>query len=668
MIFTRRTYFILLNVLLFSIIGFSSSGISQTSVNEPEKYTQASIITEKSKVTPGDKIRIGLKLDIHPKWHVYWSNPGDSGTPPSIDWELPEGFAVTDLEFPRPKKLPFGPLTNYGHEDQPIFLQTLTVSNNITEETFTLKGTVNLLVCYDICIPESHDISLTLNGSQSASPKEIIGAQFQLPKKQRWNAKYYEEAEDFIIDVPLKNTDLFEAANNYIIFPENWGAIDNSTNTNVQVTETGLRIIHKRGERELSDLEGSLGIVLSYQTDKAIERSIHFTATEKKIKKNNLAAAAKPSIENNSNGNKTGLIKALIFAIIGGLILNLMPCVFPVLSIKALSLINLQSKEEKKARGYGLSYTAGILISFGIIAGALLLLKAGGAQIGWGFQLQSPAIIIMMIYLVFVIGLNFSGLFEFSGKFSNVGSKLAHQSGNKGAFFTGVLATIVATPCTAPFMGAAMGFALTQPPIISLLVFIALGIGLALPYFALCFIPPLRAKLPKPGAWMETFRQFLAFPMFITTAWLMWVLSQQINSIEIFCVLLSLIGIVFIIWMMRTLPGKGIMRLISQFIIILSSILVVSLPFIPKEETGVLEISSENRNWEQFTPDKLKHILENTNDPVFTNMTAAWCITCKVNEKVALSTNTAKEIFKKQKIQYLKGDWTKQNPEMSNIH
>ncbi len=671
----KRFFSIALFFVLIGFPTFSQADIAEnTAAEEPDKYVRATLIADQTKVQGGEIIRIGLVFNIHPKWHVYWKNPGDSGTPPEINWTLPPGFSVSELEFPTPKKLPFGPLTNYGHEGNVTFLQNLTIPYNFTKNPFMLEATVNLLVCHDICIPETHKVSILFNEKTKGIPEAIKQAESALPVHKNWPSTYTEDNGNFIIKTIVEDVSELSKSHKFTFFPEDWGPVDNNAKVSLDILDTGFTLTQKRGERALTEIS-NLPFVLTYKDYFGKKKSIHLIA-----KPDNTEGAAVVPISkdiptniptdtnaNQNTGNSFGLWQALLFALFGGMILNLMPCVFPVLSMKALSLVSLKNKEEKKARGYGLSYTLGILLSFSIIGGTLLILKAGGAQIGWGFQLQSPIIIIFLTYLVFIIGLNFSGLFEFSGRFANFGHKLAQQSGNRGAFFTGILATLVATPCTAPFMGAAMGFALTQPAYISMLVFLALGFGLALPYLALCYIPALRTRLPKPGSWMETFRQFLAFPMFITTAWLIWVLSQQIASTDILLVLLSMISIVFLVWLARVLPAKGLLRILSQILIILSLIFVISLPFMPKKGTQNTDITetTNSQNWETYTSEKLTFLLEETDNPVFTNMTAAWCITCKVNEKIALSTSSAKQLFKEKNIQYLKGDWTNQNPEIT---
>lgn len=649
----KYLHIFLLVVFSILIAGFSSAHAEESSDKEPDQYVFLRLIADKTNVSGGETVRLGLEHIIHPKWHTYWKNPGDSGTPTQIEWDLPEGASVSDIEWPTPIKIPYGPLTNYGYEQQVTLLQNLVLPDDIGDAPFAIKAKVNLLVCHDICIPESHDVSIIFNGNTPAELDTIDAAEKSLPTPVDWQAEYIAQDENFIIRVYKEDVSEFENVSDVTLAPENWGAVDNTADADLQILNTGFQVSQKLGLRDLVEIE-NFPTVLFFKTAEGEKKSYRFTAYP-------YVPNAPPSV---ATGGSLTIAKALIFALLGGLILNLMPCVFPVLSMKALSLVKLQGSEEKKARAYGLSYTAGILISFGLIAGTLIALKAGGAQIGWGFQLQNPAVIVFLTYLIFIIGLNLSGFFEFTGKLSGFGQTLTKDAGHKGAFFTGVLATIVATPCTAPFMGAAMGFALTQPAFISMLVFLTLGLGLALPYIALCYIPALRHKLPKPGLWMETFRQFLAFPMFITAAWLVWVLSQQVGALSVFCMLLGLIAVTFSIWILRLKPEGGFGKFILLIALIVSLVFIVSSFIMPSNSDMKTEITEQQENWESFSEQKLQNLLR-SDDPVFVNMTAAWCITCKVNEKVALSHDKAQKLFEEKHVRYLKGDWTNQNPEIT---
>ena len=656
-------------ILIFNISGFSSSShADDLDDNQPDNYVSVTAFVDKTDLVGGDIVRIGIEQTIYPKWHTYWLNPGDSGLPTSVEWNLPEGFSVSELEFPTPTKIPYDELTNYGYEGTSTSLQNLTIPNTIGAEPITITGTVNMLVCHDICIPESHPVEITLNADGSAEPEKIAAAQTHFAKNLDVPASYSVTGTDLQIEV-TRTGDELNIQNAYLA-PEEWGILDNNGVLTIEKNATGYVLKQKRGERDLSEIKEFAFVISDKDKTNAYRivakpSSEMATGTPIPLISNTVGSAPDnivPVIK--STGVEFTFVKAIIFALLGGIILNLMPCVFPVLSMKALSLVQLSDKEESKARLYGLSYTAGILISFLLIAGILIALKSAGAQIGWGFQLQNPIVISVLIYLIFIIGLNLSGFFEIAGgAFGNFGQKLAGQSGNKGAFFTGVLATIVATPCTAPFMGAAMGYALTQPAYVSLIVFMALGFGLALPYLLLCFVPALRTKLPKPGAWMENFRQFLSFPMYLTAAFLIWVLSQQAGNISVLIILSAMIAITFVIWLWKHMPAKGILRGFSLALLAVSLLFFITAPFsLTAQETAPTAFVKKDAM--VFSNKALNEALK-TDKPVFTEMTADWCITCKVNERIAIKTKKVQRAFAENNIQYFQGDWTKSDPEIT---
>ena len=648
--------FFLINILFLGI-GFPV----QAQGNEPEQYVQVSVITNQTNVSGGETIRLGIQQNIYPKWHTYWINPGDSGLATAINWDLPAGFEAGDLEWPVPEKIPFGPLTNYGYEGDVVLLQNLTIPSSTGTDPITLKGTVDLLVCHDICIPESHDVSLTLNGDAQPQAEKISAAEKKLPQESIGNVTYSDNGSDLVFEIPAPSN--AASIKSVELLPLTWGGVSNPAEARFTVEENILTVTQAKAEGDGQELQTyPLLIKISDQNGDESVYSIE-------AKKN----ASSPAIKNTEasetiESDSVSFWQAALFAIFGGIILNLMPCVFPVLSMKALSLVKLKGEEEKEARRHGIAYTAGILISFALIGGVLIALKAAGAEIGWGFQLQNPVIILSLAYLVFIIGLNLAGYFEFSNAFAGVGQKQAQASGTKGAFFTGVLATLVATPCTAPFMGVALGYALTQNAVIAMSVFLALGFGLALPYLALCYIPSLREKLPKPGLWMDQFKQFLAFPMFLTTAWLVWVLAQQGGSTV---VAVSLVGMVLIalgLWLHKNFLSNGkksktaFVAISVTFILLIGTFNISNALNIRQEKNETAQESGQN--WEDFSNEKLNTLLDG-DQPIFTNMTAAWCITCQVNDRVALKRDAAKELFAEKNIAYLKGDWTLKDAEIT---
>ncbi len=350
------------------------------------------------------------------------------------------------------------------------------------------------------------------------------------------------------------------------------------------------------------------------------------------------------------------LWQALLFAILGGMILNLMPCVFPVLSIKVMSLVQADSA---RLGLHGWAYTFGIIACFVGFASILLIAKSGGEAIGWGFQLQSPGLITALAYLFFVMGLSMSGMIQFGTRWMGAGQSLTQKSGLTGSFFTGVLAAVVASPCTAPFMGTALGFALTQPAYVCLAVFAALGFGMALPLLLLCYVPSLAARLPKPGVWMETLKEFLAFPLYLSAIWLLWVLTNQVNSTLMAGVCVGAVAIAFACWL-NNRPAEGLSLKIHKVVAFLAIVLAILLPY------KLLQKSTEVSRWQAYSPQLLQE-LRDQGRPVFIDLTADWCLTCLANEKVTLTQTEVEAAFDAQKVATLKGDWTNRDPKISEL-
>jgi thiol:disulfide interchange protein len=374
-----------------------------------------------------------------------------------------------------------------------------------------------------------------------------------------------------------------------------------------------------------------------------------------------VATASTPTPEEPNQTSGTWLFKAILFAILGGMILNLMPCVFPVLSIKVMSLA---AADRKRLALHGWVYTLGIMACFVGFAIALLIARKGGEAIGWGFQLQSPGLIAALAYLFFVMGLSMSGLIYFGTSFMGVGQGLAQKSGLSGSFFTGVLAAVVASPCTAPFMGAALGFALTQPAIACLAVFAALGFGMALPLLLLCYIPALAERLPRPGAWMDNIKQFLAFPLYLSAVWLLWVYGRQTSTTGMAALCTGAVAIAFGCWLMNR-HGKGITEALRLITIAAAWIIALALPFKELNQHNAGDAQTDGQ-WQVYTSELLQS-LRAEGRPVFVNLTADWCLTCLANERIALDTKTIKTLFKDNNVATLKGDWTNTDPKITEL-
>lgn len=635
------------------------------------RYVETEIIPEFNSIIAGQPLQLAITQKHMAGWHTYWKNPGDSGETISIEWTLPTDFKAGEILYPAPEKQPTGPLMNFGYGHDETLLTSIDVPQNLSGENVTLTAKASWLVCSDICVPEQKDITLTLpvtkNGDTpiSTNPDLFTAARAALPVAKSWQGSLEEQDQSLIVKFKLDNETVATLANakDFFFYPLEWGIMLNAEAQDIQLAGDELVIKLRRDTRPLSDIQ-TLNAVITYQTsaDKKEAVSVSVPVMAKAV------TAPAPTATTPTNTNTPpSFIQAIFLAIMGGLILNLMPCVFPVLSMKALSLVKMSEREQKHANLHGIFYTLGILVCFGGIAGLLIALQMAGEQIGWGFQLQNPVVILLLSYLLFAMALNLSGFFEIkSGPLANIGHKLASKHGYKGTFFTGMLATIVATPCTAPFMATAMGYALTQPPVIALSVFMALGFGLSLPYLLLCFIPALRKSLPKPGAWMETFRQFLSFPLFASVAWLIWVYAQQVEGGH--GTLLGLAGLILIafgIWVSRHEPRRqpwktGIHAVSVTSIILAFVIAGISHAGLQKTQAEK-ESSMPHVSFSQAELDKLIA----GNDPLFVDMTASWCITCKVNEKIAIEPDSTQTLFKDKNVQYIVGDWTNQNPEIT---
>lgn len=631
---------------------------------------RARLIASVDAVHPGDVILAGVHQNIIPHWHTYWKNPGDSGLPTSIEYTLPPGATAGEIQWPTPGRITLGPVTNYGYDNEVTLLSTIRIPKDIIAGSiFSIKSKVKWLVCKEECIPQQVELSLDLPvilpGTDSGRGSPLVeAAQATLPVKCPWQITLIHSGNDLVLGI-FGSGQHFDPNSHYWFFPDEWGKIAQSAEQTQSVSGDSVELRLKQGDTPLSpgtNLTGILAIT---------ENKSHGAVTRGYV----INAINNPQVPVTTlvKSENTGLIlpSALLLAFLGGIILNLMPCVFPVLSIKALALIKHAQSSPRQTKLHGWAYTLGILSCFLLLGATLIALKSGGIEIGWGFQFQSPLFVLSIAYLMFAVGLSLSGVFTIGSSIMGVGSSLTKNPGYSGSFFTGVLATIVATPCTAPFMAAALGFALTQSPFIQLTVFTCLGFGLALPYLILSHWPSLQHRLPKPGAWMDRLKQGLAFPMYTTSVWLVWVLAQQSGINSILIALGGMVIIAFAAWVYENTKMSGsTIQLTGAFFALFSlvTLLIGGYAGIETQSSTAKLASAQtaDRNWETYTAARLKE-LRATGKPVFLNFTAAWCISCLVNEKVALSQQLVIDAFKRNNITYLKGDWTNRDPEISRI-
>ena len=655
-------------------------------------HTQAELLAESASVQPGEPFTLGLSLTPDPGWHTYWINPGDAGKEARLKWDAPEGLEFSELKFPAPGFVPFMGMMSYGYNGPTLLLVDVVQTQPLSGDALQLRARASWLVCDDkLCIPERANLELEIpfgavnepgagGGSEDWRTAAFAEARALLPQPGDWPAVFFESGGNVVFDIatPLP---LSEASNLYL-FPEAEGMIDHTAAQQVGLWSDRVRVSVPAGPRVARYEE--TGLVLSVDMAGAPRQS--FSLSAQRAEAPDDATAAPPAILNampggsghagspadeagasaaaqDSGASGSGLWQAIGFAILGGLILNLMPCVLPILSLKALGVAQMAGEKPAVARSSGLQFLAGVLASFLIFAALIIALRQGGQAVGWAFHMQNPLIVAALALVMVAVGLNLLGVFEVSAGAGALGGKATQ--GKAGEFFTGVLAVLVATPCTAPFMAPAVGYALLQPAAVTVAVFLALGLGFALPYCMVAFLPKARRLLPRPGAWMVSFRQALAFPMLATAIWLYWVLGNQagVNALALALISALALGLGAFGW--KRMAGERVSRSwraasIAGLLVALLSVWAV--PRVAPAPGEAAPVEGEIA-WSEATLGELR----GAQKPVFAYFTADWCITCKVNERVALQSGAVKEYFAREGMQVMVGDWTNEDPEITEV-
>ena len=599
----------------------------------------ATLVSETDAVAPGQPFRVGLRLNMAPGWHTYWRNPGDAGVAPELTFTLPQGATAGPVTWPAPAIEHEGPLTTFGYTGDLLLPVTLSGAAGAVPVQLHAEW----LICAKVCVPESGDFRLDLpQGVPFASPQAglFATADQHAPRPSPFQARI---APDGTLFVPGL-TGVTEA----------WFAADTpdtleAARPPAETSPDGMRLTLKPGAafKPTAALTG----VLTVRDAGGADSALQLTATPGAVP----APAAAPA-----------LWRLLGLALLGGLILNLMPCVFPVLVIKTVGLTSLAGARRRTTALYAASYTGGVLAAFAALGGVLLALRAAGNAAGWGFQFQSPAFVAVTAWVLFAIGLNLSGVFDIrGGRLASAGTSLCAREGHLGSFATGLLAVLVATPCTAPFMGAAVAGALAASPVAALAVFLAMGLGLAAPYAVLAMVPGVARALPRPGRWMLVVKQALAFPMYGAAVWLVWVVSQEAGPSGVLAtaggiLLLGLGG--WSLGLAGHSHGRG--RRVAQAVTVIAVLATAALvPGLSGDVAPVAPASAAEGS-EPFTAARLA-ALQADGRAVFVDMTAAWCVTCLVNERMALAPASVRRAFQDRRVTYLKGDWTRQDPEIT---
>jgi thiol:disulfide interchange protein DsbD len=594
------------------------------------RQTTASLVTDTDTVAPGQPFRLGLRLRLAPGWHTYWQNPGDAGFPPSLTVNASADTTAGPIEWPAPERLSEDPLVAYGYTGDVVLPLHVTPGAG----PLALSATAKYLVCKDICVPEQAALSLTLPpGLPAPSAQTSLFDAAKLPTPSPWPVHIAPDGT-----LAVQGAAGVDAA---WFFPTTAGRITPSAPQTLHAAFNGftLSLQPDSGFDPKADLAGVLSVRQSGQT-------------------RYLSVAASPGAAPVDHS----LPRLLLLAFVGGLILNAMPCVFPVLAMKALALAKLSGGARQQMRAHAASYVAGVLVAFFALALVLLGLRSAGLAAGWGFQFQDPIFVAAMAWLLFGVGLNLSGVYQFGGQMTGAGQSLAGRAGHFGSFFTGFLAALVATPCTAPFMGVAVAAALAAPATTEIAIFLTLGLGLAAPYALLGLVPGVARLFPRPGRWMEVLRQGLAFPMYAATAWLLWVVNQEAGSSGVLGTASGLVLLGFAAWAfgLAQRAERQVRRLGQAAAAGAVLVALAVLPGIGAAPTAAESVA------ETFTPARLA-ALRAEGRPVFVNMTAAWCVTCLVNERVALSPASVQAAFSAHRVAYLKGDWTRQDPAITAI-
>lgn len=624
-------------------------------------HAQVQLLADVRGILPGQPFTLGVRIVLDRGWHVYWRNPGDSGQPPRIDWQLPEGFAAGAIEWPYPQQVSPSPVVTYGYEDEVLLPVIVAAPAALAGPgPVSLRATVHYLVCKDLCLPERARLSLDLPLLEQADPdpagqRAIADARARLPRRlpevtvgaSRFGDQVY-------LDWPA-----MAAPGEVRFFPDREG----------QIRHAAAQVLERVGDRVRLTLAATGAVdrltgVLVNAGGWDPAGQVRALAVDEPLAALAAAPPAGQPVAANTGAGGMSLALAVVLALLGGLILNLMPCVFPVVSVKVLSFVQIAHGEPARVRLHGLSFLGGVLVSFWLLAGLLLALRAAGVGVGWGFQLQSPGFVAAMALLLTAVGLNLMGAFEVGLGLSRLAGSAPQPAGYPGSFLTGALAVLVATPCTAPFMGAALGFALARPTWEALSIFTALGLGMALPYLLLAEWPGLLARLPRPGHWMVTLRQGLAFPLFATAVWLVWVLGRQSGVDAVGLLLLAALALGFAAWGFGHVQ-RGSRRWLPGAVVLLGLALAALLGFAAAMRPAMSPIKPLPRSagivWQGWSPATVREARA-SGRAVFVDFTAAWCITCQVNKRVALEDSAVVARFAALDVLPLEADWTRYDP------
>jgi thiol:disulfide interchange protein/DsbC/DsbD-like thiol-disulfide interchange protein len=671
----RALKFWLFGLLLASPPAFALSGSVVATDN-----VKARLVSEVSSVGPGQVFWVALELDIRDGWHTYWRNPGDSGEATMLTWQLPPGFTAGDIVWTTPHRFDVAPLVNYGYAKHAVHLVQITAPKDLKAGApVALAAKASWLVCSDVCIPENADLQLQMpvsaqaGGIDPAAAALFAGTRAELPSAQPAATAARIQGDQLVITLGKEWGATLSQIKSLAFFPYAEGSIEYGAPQTLARSKDAVELSMKIGYQPPK--AGAIrGVLVATEQNGSVLESVPIEVAADFSGAGAAQIKAPPRfapLTQPAKEPQRSLAVLMLLAMLGGLILNLMPCVFPVLSIKAIHVVEQAKKDPAAVRIKGLVFAAGVISSMLALAVVLLALRAGGEEIGWGFQLQSPLFVTLLVYLLLAVGLNLSGVFEVGGGLAGIGDGLTRGEGYSASFFTGLLTTLVATPCTAPFMAPALGAALTQPAVNALCIFAALGLGLALPYVLLSFAPWMRRVLPKPGAWMDTLKQVFAFPIYASAAWLLWVLSHETSSFGLGAALAGIVLVGLAAWAYQksnSSSGGGRVTVLVTAAIALVIAIILPVRFADVAAAAPADSAANAHGTDEWQPYSAARVAELTaaGRPVLVNFTASWCLTCLVNERNAFADSAVQEIFHDKKVTLMKGDWTNRDPAITH--
>jgi thiol:disulfide interchange protein/DsbC/DsbD-like thiol-disulfide interchange protein len=651
-----------------------AAGVAATATAAPVRteHVEAELLPAATALKPGTPLTVALRLKMDTGWHAYWQNPGDSGLSPTLDWKLPPGLDAGPIQWPAPRALPVGPLVNYGYEGEVLLLTDIAVAPAFSStHPVTLKARADWLVCKEVCIPEGADLALNLPVESNPAPEPqwgeaIARTRASLPRPlEGWKATATGHGQQ--IELDLTSAAPEEDPGELHFFPYAEGKIEAGLPQTLVRAGATLRLTLPVASARVGDFTRVAGVLTAaHGFRQGHAASIDVPLGGAVAPGPAPDAAARRALPPHSEGMEASTLSlsvALAFALVGGLLLNLMPCVFPVLSLKVLGFAT-QGDDKAAMRRHGAAFAGGVVASFWLLAGVLLALRAAGQQLGWGFQLQSPMVVVGLAALFFVLALNLSGVFEIGQLLPSAISGWSARNAYVNDALSGVLAVVVASPCSAPFMGAAIGWALVATPVSTLAVFTVLGAGMALPYLLLACFPGWRAKLPRPGPWMLRLRQLLAFPLYATVIWLAWVLGAQLDNDAVARLFVVLLLIAFALWAWQTVRAGGARGWGWAAVAGLAGIFAVGWPMVitavSTTEPASNRLAADRGPWQQYEPDRVQQLTA-AGRPVFVDFTAAWCVTCQVNKRLILNTDVVQQAFAQNHVALLRADWTRRD-------